>query len=299
MNAFAQENLILGCMRLNKLNQVEADKYLSHVIESGVTFFDHSDIYANGDCEEIFGNFLKRNPGVRDKIIIQDKTAIVRGIMFDCSYEHIVNSVEGQLNRLKTDHLDILLIHRGDILLEPEEVNRAFNDLKKSGKVLNFGVSNFGESQLRLLQLGLDEKILFNQLQFGPAKAELVTDAMMCNRLQDHGVNRESNTLDYCRLNDIRIQTWSPLQYGAIEGCFLDNPKYKKLNDTLNKLGEKYNVTGATIAIAFNLRHPAKMQVILGTMNAKHMDDMIKADSIKLERSEYYSILLSAGYILP
>ncbi|MBK5201611.1 MAG: aldo/keto reductase [Spirochaetaceae bacterium] len=299
MNAFAQESLILGCMRLNKLNQEEADKYLSHVIESGITFFDHSDIYAKGDCESIFGNFLKKNPGVRDKITIQDKNAIVSGVMFDCSYEHIVNSVEGQLKRLHTDHLDSLLIHRGDVLLEPEEVNRAFNDLKKAGKVLNFGVSNFGESQLRLLQKGLDEKMKFNQLQFGPARAELVTDAMMCNRLQDNGVNRESNTLDYCRLHNIRIQTWSPLQYGKIEGCFLNHPKFKKLNDTLNQLGEKYNVTAATIVIAFNLRHPANMQVILGTMNASHLDDMIKANSIKLERVEYYSILLSAGYILP
>jgi predicted oxidoreductase len=299
MKAFKQDDLILGCMRLNKLSQVEANKYLSHAIDSGITFFDHSDVYGRGECESIFGKFLKENPGVRDKIIIQDKNSIVPGVMFDCSYEHITKTVNQQLKRLKTDHLDVLLIHRGDVLLEPEEVNKAFRKLKKDGKVLNFGVSNFGESQLRLLQNGLERKIKFNQLQLGPAKAELVTDAMMCNRLQFDGVNRESNIIDFCRLNKIRIQTWSPLQYGNIEGCFLNNPKFKKLNDKLKELGKKYDVSAATIAIAFNLRHPAKMQVILGTMNSSHLDDMIKAKSINLEREEYYSILLSSNYILP
>ncbi len=299
MNAFEQQRLILGCMRLNKLSQNEADRYLNHVIDKGITYFDHSDVYADGECERIFGRFLKNNPGVRDKIIIQDKTCIISGKMYDASYDHIMSAVDKQLKDLGTDHMDVLLLHRPDALLEPEEVNRAFNELKKSGKVLNFGVSNFYSGQIELLQRELDEKLKFNQIQFGPAKAELVTDSMMTNMIQKNGSNRYSETLDYCRLNEMRMQSWSPLQWGNIEGCFFSNPDYKELCAKLSEIGDKYGVDKAAIAVAFNLRHPANMQVILGTMNEKHFDQMIEALNIKLSRDEWYQIMLSAGYPLP
>jgi predicted oxidoreductase len=299
MKQFEQQRLILGCMRLNTLSQSEADNYLNHVIESGVTFFDHSDVYGAGECEKIFGTFLKNNPGVREKIIVQDKIGIISGKMYDASYSHIIEGVNKQLKSLNTDHLDILLIHRPDALIESEDVNKAFNELKKSGKVKDFGVSNFYSSQAQLLQKGLDEKLKYNQLQFGPARSEMVTDSLQTNMLQEGPINRYSETLDYCRLNDIRIQTWSPLQWGMIKGCFFNNPKYDKLTKTLEKIGKKYDVDKSAIAIAYNLRHPANMQVILGTMNQKHFDEMIDARNIKLEREEWYEIMLSAGYPLP
>jgi predicted oxidoreductase len=299
MNQFEQQRLILGCMRLNTLSQSEADKYLNHVIESGVTLFDHSDIYGKGECEKKFGIFLKNNPSVRDKIVLQDKIGIVMGKMYDASYKHIIEGVDKQLKVLNTDHLDILLIHRPDALLESDEVNKAFNELKKSGKVNDFGVSNFYSSQAQLLQRGLDEKLKYNQLQFGPARSEMVTDSLQANMLQTGPTNRYSDTLDYCRLNDMRIQTWSPLQWGMIEGCFFSNPKYAKLTKTLEKIGKKYGVDKSAIAIAYNLRHPANMQVIIGSMNKKHFDAMIAARNIKLEREEWYEIMLSAGYPLP
>lgn len=299
MKQFEQQSLILGCMRLNNLTPKEADKYLNHVIESGVTFFDHSDIYGQGECEKRFGTFLKDNPGIREKIVLQDKIGIVPGKMYDASYSHIINGVDKQLESLNTDYLDTLLIHRPDALLESREVNRAFNELKKSGRVRNFGVSNFYSTQVELLQKGLDEKIKFNQLQFGPARAEMVTDSLQTNMMQEGAINRYSDTLDYCRLNDIRIQTWSPLQWGMIKGCFFDNPKYDNLSQTLERIGNKYGVNKSAIAIAFNLRHPANMQVILGTMNQKHFDEMIEAKNIVLEREEWYEIMKSAGYPLP
>lgn len=299
MDQLEQQRLILGCMRLNNLSQKESDRYLNHVIERDVTFFDHSDVYGMGECEKIFGIFLKNNPGMRDKIIIQDKTGIISGKMYDSSYKHIIESVDKQLKDLNTDYLDILLIHRPDALLESEEVNKAFNELKESGKVRSFGVSNFYFLQVQLLQKGLDEKLKYNQLQFGPAKSEMVTDSMQANMLQAGPINRYSETLDYCRLNDIRVQTWSPLQWGMIEGCFFDNPKFEKLTKTLEKIGKKYGVDKAAIAIAYNLRHPANMQVIIGTMNKKHFDGMIDARNIILEREEWYEIMMSAGYPLP
>lgn len=299
MDQFEQQSLILGCMRLNNLSQKEADRYLNHVIERGITFFDHSDIYGRGECEKIFGKFLKNNPSIRNRIIVQDKIGIVSGKMYDASYKHIVQGVDNQLKVLNTDHLDILLIHRPDALIESGEVSRAFNELKKSGKVKDFGVSNFYSTQMQLLQRGLDVKLKYNQLQFGPARSEMVTDSLQANMLQSGPVNRYSETLDYCRLNDIRIQTWSPLQKGMIEGCFFNCSKYEKLTATLENIGKKYGVDKSAIAIAYNLRHPANMQVILGTMNQDHFDAMLDAKNIKLEREEWYEIMMSAGYPLP
>lgn len=293
----AQQRIIVGCMRLSQKSPKEAFHFLDHAMEQGCRFFDHADIYGQGQCEELFGEWL--SPSRREQIFLQTKCGIVPGKMYDCSKEYILQAVDRSLERLRTDHLDRLLLHRPDALLEPEEVAEAFDQLEQSGKVLEFGVSNFNAMQLSLLQSALKQKIACNQLQFSAAHTVLVTSGMENNMKTPGAVSRDGYTLDYCRLHKIQVQAWSPLQYGMIEGSFLTNPDFAALNKTIAKIAERYNTSPAAIAIAWILRHPAKMQVVCGTMNPDHLEEMVSAQNIRLTREEWYEIYLSSGNILP
>ncbi len=289
--------IAVGCMRISNMNEKEVSAFVNTALRHGANFFDHADIYGRGQSEVVFGKAIL--PSMRENVIIQTKCGIVPGKMFDFSYEHIVESVNGSLKRLGTDYIDVLLLHRPDALMEPEEVAKAFDELKASGKVRNFGVSNQNPHQIQLLQNSLDMPICANQLQFGIMHAPMLQSGINVNMYNDSAVNRDGGVLDFCRLNKITIQPWSPMQYGFFEGCFIDNEKFPELNNTLEKLGEKYGVSKTTMAFAWILRHPAKMQPVTGTTNLTRLADCLKATDINLTREEWYEIYKSAGNILP
>ena len=287
----------IGCMRIAEMNDKKISEFIDTALSYGANFFDHADIYGRGKCEEVFGKAIKNFK--REDIIIQTKCGIVPGKMFDFSYEHIISSVEGSLKRLGTDYIDVLLLHRPDALMEPEEVAHAFSKLKNSGKVRHFGVSNQNPHQMMLLQKFLDMPICANQLQFGIMHAPMIQSNINVNMYNDSAVNRDGSVLDFCRLNDITIQPWSPMQYGFFEGCFVDNDKFPELNKSMQILADKYGVSKTTIAIAWILRHPAKMQPVTGTTNSTRLKDSLRATEINITREEWYELYMKAGNILP
>jgi predicted oxidoreductase len=231
-------------------------------------------------------------------MLIQTKCGIRPG-RFDFSKEHILSSVEGSLKRLKTDYVDVLLLHRPDTLVEPEEVAAAFDELYQSGKVRYFGVSNQNPMQMELLSRYLNQRIVINQLQFGVAHTGMIDAGIHVNMTDTPSINHDGSVLEYCRLKDITIQPWSPFQYGFFEGVFLDNDKFPELNNVIYALAEEKGVPNTAIAIAWILRHPAHMQPIVGTTNAKRLTDMCRAVDITLTREEWYAIYRAAGNILP
>lgn len=289
----------LGCMRINGLEETQAQKLVEKAFDLGINFFDHADIYGKGECEEIFGRILKNSSIKREDIIIQSKCGIVPGKMFDFSKEHILNSVDGILKRIDTDYLDVLLLHRPDTLVEPEEVSEAFDTLYKQGKVKAFGVSNQNSMQIELLKKYLKQDIVANQLQFSIPHSSMISAGLEVNMATDGAINRDGSILDYCRLNNITIQAWSPFQYGFFEGVFLNSEKYKELNEVIDDLAKKYNVSNIAIATAWILRHPANMQVIVGTTNIDRLEVICEATNITLTREEWYKLYISAGHILP
>lgn len=288
----------MGCMRIVELENADAVKgWVDTALEHGINFFDHADIYGKGRCEELFGKVL--TPSLREKIILQSKCSIRPGIAFDFSKEHILNSVDGILKRLNTEYLDILLLHRPDALMEPEEVADAFRILKENGKVRHFGVSNQTPMQMELLSKYCDEPLLINQLQLSIAHCPMINSGINANMYNDSGINRDGGVLEYCRLKDITIQAWSPFQYGMFEGVFLENEKFAELNKVIDNLAEKYNVTNSAIAVAWILRHPAGIQTIVGTTNKDRIAQISKASEIRLTREEWYALYMAAGNKLP
>jgi predicted oxidoreductase len=291
-------NISLGCMRMYKLTLKEAEDVVRNALELGITFFDHADIYGEGRSEEIFAEAVGMNPSVREKIFIQTKTGIRKGY-YDFSKEHILQSVDRSLKRLKTDYIDVLLLHRPDALVEPEEVAEAFALLKESGKVRWFGVSNHTPMQIELLKKYVKEALIVNQLQFSVMHTNMIDAGIQMNTLFENSVDRTGYVLDYCRLHDITIQAWSPFQFGFFEGVFVDNDRFPELNAKLAEVGEKYGLTKTGAAIAWILRHPAKIQPIVGTMNIQRLKEIAQASEVKITREEWYAIYRAAGNRLP
>lgn len=287
-------NIAIGCMRIWQLNEQSASRLISFAIERGANFFDHADIYGKGECEQIFSKALKQGAINRDKVIIQTKCGINQGA-YDSSREHILFSVDQSLKRLDTDYIDILLLHRPDALIQPEEVSKAFNQLKEQGKVKYFGVSNYNSLQIELLKKYVKEPLIINQMQLSLAHSTMISSGMNVNTNFDAAIMRDGAVLDYCRINDITIQAWSPLQYGFFEGAFINSDKYKELNKELNIIAEEYSVTPSAIAIAWLLTHPANIQPIIGSTNHIHLDELLQASDINLTRQQWYKLYISAG----
>lgn len=257
---FVVPQVALGCMRITKLDKKDLKALVEKAIELGANFFDHADIYAKGECEKHFSEALEMNSSIREKMILQTKCGIVSGVSFDFSKEHILSSVDKSLKSLRTEYVDSLLLHRPDTLVEPEEVAEAFSELKKSGKVRHFGVSNQNPYQIELLKKYCDVDIEINQLQLSITECGMIDSGLNVNMKNDVGINRDGYILDYCRLNDVTIQAWSPFQSGFFSGTFIDNDKYPALNQKLAEIAEKYSVSKTSVAIAWINRHPAKTQ---------------------------------------
>ncbi len=288
----------LGCMRISEMTNQEISTLIHTALDEGINFFDHADIYGGGKSEAKFAEALGMTPQLREKMLIQTKCGIRKG-SFDFSKAHILNAVDGSLKRLQTDYIDVLLLHRPDALVEPEEVAEAFTILQDSGKVKYFGVSNQNPMQIELLKKFVKQPIIFNQLQFSITNTTMIDAGINVNMEIDPSVDRDGSILDYCRLHDITIQPWSPFQYGFFEGVFLDNDKFPELNAKINEIAAAKGVTNTTIAIAWILRHPAHMQPIIGTTNPQRVKDSCKASGLPFTREEWYEIYRAAGNKLP
>ncbi len=294
----AVSQVALGCMRIGGMNEKEADAYMDMALACGYNYFDHADIYGGGRCEEVFGGILARNPGLRDSIVIQTKCSINHG-MYDYSKEHILSAVDGSLKRFGIEHIDVLLLHRPDLLMNPDEVADAFDTLYTSGKIGHFGVSNHNARQIALLQKSVKQKLCINQMQLSLTNAHMISSGANVNLDNEDGINRDGYIRDYCRLNDITIQPWSPLQHGFISGTFLGNPDFADLNAKIGEMAEKYGVTDTGIAIAWLLRLPEQMQPIVGSTNPERLKQIAAATEITLSARDWYSLYLAAGYRLP
>lgn len=293
--------LILGCMRMPDLSIDKASEMVKTSMDLGINFFDNATCYTDGVAEERFGEAWTKAGIARDRFILQTKCGLCFDRNeFDWRRETILSSVDDSLRRMKTDYLDILLLHRPDLLYEPEEVAAAFDALEKSGKVRHFGVSNVPPMMLEVLKHTVKQPLIINQLQLSLEQSQLIDAAFYMNNLTtERSIDRDNGLLDYCRLHNITIQAWSPLQYGMFGGCFIDDPKYPELNAALAELAEKYHVTKASIALAWILRHPAQMQVIVGTMNPRHLEESAAATQVSLTHHEWYQLYLAAGKFLP
>ncbi|MEH7096287.1 aldo/keto reductase [Neobacillus vireti] len=292
-------NIIMGNMRLPQLSIAEAENLIRSAMEEGINFFDHADIYGKGKSEEIFSEAIQMNSSIREKMILQSKCGIRNGY-FDFSKEHIIESVDGILKRLNTEYLDILLLHRPDPLMEPAEVAEAFEELQTSGKVRYFGVSNHNPAQVELLQKYTSHKLVVNQLQLSIAHTPIIDSGVTLNMKVDQAINRDMSVLEYCRLNDMTIQAWSPYQHGFFSGSFLgDLEHYPELNEVVDSIAAKYGVTNTAIATAWITRHPANIQVVLGTTKVERLKDACQGSDIRLTREEWYQIYKAAGNMIP
>ncbi|WP_432774052.1 aldo/keto reductase [Brevibacillus gelatini] len=294
-------NMIMGNMRLTQLSLTEAEKLIRTALEEGINLFDHADIYGDGRCEEHFAAAIQMSPAIREKMILQSKCGIrAKENYYDFSKEHILASVDGILKRLKTEYLDILLLHRPDPLMEPEEVAEAFQKLQEQGKVNYFGVSNHNPAQIALLQKFLPQKLVINQIQFSIVHTPVIDSGITLNMKTDQSLNRDSSVLEYCRLHDITLQAWSPFQHGVFKGPFLgDLIHFPELNKVIDSIAEKYEVTSTAIAVAWITRHPANIQVVLGTTNVQRLKDACKGADLTLTREEWYRIYKAAGNLIP
>ena len=300
----AAPNVVLGLMRIEDLDDDAVRTLVGSARDAGIDFFDHADIYGTEphDCERRFAEAMRLTPSERAQVTIQTKAGIVGdGPYFDFSYEHIVSAAEGSLRALDTDYIDILLLHRPDALVEPDEVARAFDELEAAGKVRAFGVSNHTPRQIDLLKKSVRQPIVANQIQLSITHAPAIAQGIAMNMQGEPQATTldGGGIVDYCRLNDIAIQAWSPFQAGFFTGVFLGSPEYPELNAVIDRLAADYDVPPIAIAVAWITRHPARMQVVLGTTNPERVAAAALGSDLPLTRAEWYELFRAAGYRVP
>jgi predicted oxidoreductase len=296
--------VIAGMMRIDDKDDAHIRTLYETNRAAGIDFFDHADIYGGSmhHCEARFADALQLSSSERDEIVLQTKCGIVPSQgMFDFSYEHIVAQVEGSLAALRTDRLDVLLLHRPDALVEPEEVARAFGDLESAGKVKAFGVSNHTPRQIDLLRTAVRQPLVANQLQLSITHAPIIAQPVAANMAaHEQSIVRDGGGIvEYCRINGITIQAWSPFQDGFSHGVFLGNSEYPELNAVIDRLAAVHGVTPIAIATAWITRHPAGMQVVLGTTTPQRVRDAAAGADIELTRPEWYELFRAGGHLLP
>jgi predicted oxidoreductase len=295
-------SIVLGLMRIAKMSDADIRQLFDAAVDAGVTMIDHADIYGGAPhvCEARFGDSVKLSPADRERIMIQSKAGIRKGF-FDFSSEHILEAVDGSLKALKTEYLDVLLLHRPDTLVEPDDVAKVFDQLHTSGKVRHFGVSNQTPGQIELLKSAVKQPLLFNQVQLSIPHANLFAQGIAANMDGlDQSISRDVGLLDYSRLKGMTLQAWSPVQHGFFEGVFIGDCKnFAELNDVMDELAKKYAVTPTGIAIAWITRHPANLQVVLGTTKPSRVRESVAGSDIVLTREEWYRLFRAAGHKVP
>ncbi|WDF82129.1 aldo/keto reductase [Lacticaseibacillus pabuli] len=307
---FEASAIALGIMRMDQLSDQDAAKVLTTAKDAGITYIDSADIYGSGASEKKFAAAMKVAGLNREDFYIQSKGGIVLdparshdglvfGKRYDFSKEHILSAVDGILERLHVDYLDSFLLHRPDPLMDLDEVAEAFDELQTAGKVRHFGVSNFNPQQVEMLQSAVNQRLMINQLQFGLMHTGAIDAGMHVNMQDDDSINHDGGMLEYSRRKNMTVQAWSPFQYGMFAGVFVDNPKFPELNKAMQTVADKHGVTKNAIATAWILRHPANIQVILGTMNPQHLVESAAGADVELSKQEWYDLYLAAGHILP
>jgi predicted oxidoreductase len=298
-------NVALGVMRINTKSAREAAAIVGTAVDHGITFFDTADCYAAGDSSERLGQALKDGDIARDRVLLQTKVGIYQHpgtgtiTRYDFSSKHILEAVDGELRRLQTDHVDFLLLHRPDTLVDLPDLASAFDELERDGKVLHFGVSNVNPMQVDLLQSALSQKLEINQLQFGLGHTGMLDQEFHVNMNSAPSIDHDGGLLAYSRLHHMTIQAWSPFQFGFFDGVFLDNPKFPELNAALNAVAQHYGVSKSAVAVAWILRHPAHMQVLLGSMTPSRIADMAAGTDVHITAQEWYDLYVAAGNDLP
>lgn len=294
-------DVILGLMRISELDDGEIRALVAAARDAGINYFDHADVYG-GDhgCERRFGDAITFSSADRESVIIQSKVGIRDGF-WDFSKEHILESVDASLAALRVDHLDVLLLHRPDTLMEPDEIAAAFDVLEAAGKVRNFGVSNQTPGQVELLKRSVRQPLAFNQVQLSITHAPMLAQGVAANMGGlDQSIDRDNGILDYARLHDITLQAWSPFQKGFFDGVFLgDRENFAELNDALDEIAAAHGVTPTGIAVAWITRHPAQMQVVLGTTKPERVAESAAGSDVTLSREEWYRLFTAAGHLLP
>ncbi|HLS64380.1 MAG TPA: aldo/keto reductase [Ruania sp.] len=296
-------NVVLGLMRIAQRSDEEVRELVAAARDAGIDFFDHADIYGGAPhaCERRFAEALRLSPAEREQVTLQSKCGIVPdGPYFDFSFAHIIDSVHGSLAALGTDYLDLLLLHRPDALVEPDEVARAFDELATAGKVRHFGVSNHTPAQIELLRASLDQRLVVNQLQLSLPHAPMIAQGLAANMAGlDQSIQRDGGVLDYCRLHEITVQAWSPFQAGEGRGVFLGSADYPELNAVIDRLAASYGVSPEAIATAWITRHPAQMQVVLGSTTPARVRAAAEGSDLPLTRPEWYELARAAGHHVP
>lgn len=289
-------SIALGCMRMQEKSLQEAKEVIQAALDVGITLFDHADMYGDGKSELIFGQAMKEMGIKRDSIFIQSKCGINREEnTFDFSKQYILDSVDGILERLGTDYLDMLLLHRPDALVEPKEVNEAFNELKASGKVRHFGVSNQSGMMIDLLKSEVEVPLVANQLQLSIMQTAMLDYGLNFNVQSAMGTDHAAGIMEYSRINKMTIQAWSPFYAGFFKAVFVDNEDYPEINAKMKELGEKYGVSSEAIAVAWIERHPAQIQTIIGSMNPDRIRRIGDSYKATLTRKEWYELYKAGG----
>ncbi|TNC64206.1 aldo/keto reductase [Rubellimicrobium roseum] len=295
-------SVILGLMRIGKMSDAEIRDLVGAGLDAGINMVDHADIYGGmrHHCETRFGEALRLTQADRERMVIQTKAGI-REKFFDFSEEHLLRSVEGSLKALRTDYLDVFLLHRPDALVEPEEVASAFDKLHAAGKVRHFGVSNQSPGQIELLKTAVRQPLVVNQVQLSITHAPLVAEGVALNMSGlDQSIGRTSGLLDWSRKEGMTLQAWSPFQKSFFDGPFVgDRESHPELNDALDEIASAHGVTPTGVAVAWITRHPARMQVVLGTTKPGRVRECVAGAGVDLSRQEWYRLFRAAGHILP
>lgn len=304
-NVFDASEMALGCMRLCRISDKGAEKLVFTALEQGINYFDHADVYGFGASEECFGKIIKKIPGIRPQIFIQTKCTLIRDsektLYLDTTKNHILKSVDESLKRLGTDYIDTYMLHHPDTLMEPEEIAEAFDILQRNGKVRHFGVSNFKRMELEYLQSCLEQKLIVNQMQLSVAHTEVIDSSNSIKLNDQDNIDHNGSVLTYMRMHKMTLQAWSPFQVRFYGGVFMNDPGYQELNKVAGRLGQEKGVSPSAIAISWILRHPARIQPMIGTTKAERLNDICTASDITLTRSEWYELyratLLDEGRI--
>lgn len=304
--------LVLGCMRLGgswdnspiaEEDVVKMEKAIDQALSLGITMFDHADVYALGKAEEVFGKVIKARPDLREQMVIQSKCGFrfadeIGPIRYDLSKEHIIGSVNGILKRLSVEYIDVLLLHQPDPLVEPEEVAEAFHILKTSGKVRNFGVSNMNKGQMELLQAYCEQPIIVNQLEMSLLKLDWLNQGVTVNQEAGKAVNFGEGLLEHCMLKNIQIQAWSPMAKGIYSGKDVKDLSDAQINtrELVTKMAEEKGTTREAIVLGWLMRHPAKIQPVLGITNLERIKNCYDAirQSELMNREEWFSLYVTA-----
>lgn len=289
-------------MRVDRLSDDALYDLIRYDLDHGIYFFDIADCYVNGEAESKLGRILTKHPQLRKEMYIQTKCTIVRGesgVYYDSSYDHIIKSVNDSLRRMNIEYIDSLLLHRPDIFLDVDEVNKAFNQLKKEGKVKHFGVSNYSKEMIKYLSDGLDEKLLYNQVQLGLGQMRMIEETFNFNIHNDEGVSNTLDTYFYMKRKGIILQAWSPFIVSFFQGSLFDEVKFPEINEGINKFAKKYNTSKCAVATAFILMLSKDITLITGSMDIKHVQECLDGENIILSKEDWYQLYKSAGKMLP